>query len=492
MTLRVTSALVFLVLLTESLRADTFTYLDSDSKEQVVEAQLLGSGQGRHALLKADGQILMVPQEAVQKREPAEAPPAATPEELVAVLEERFGAERLQTHYQAPFLVALVLAGPLEGRSTTRVTGFLRKTARFMDSVETVFSRFARDMKFPLRDPEFPLVTIVFESDDDFNTFAVETTGGAGPSADNLAGFYNGLTNWLAIRLVECRTYQVPLHEAIHQQMYNRVLQRAAPVPRWFDEGIATGFENNGERVDVHPAKINSTYAWLAKDLPSDGVSFHQIVTDDQSFHGDIMAAQSYVQAWSLHWMLVTGHTDSYQTYVQDLASREPLQELTGEERADRFQEAFGASIREIAADFPRALESGMRRQRIKPPAQPPVGVSLTNDALAEVKLKAANGLDGRMRVEGTVKNDSPIRPLTYHVAVITNTGVYTDWVIPNVPVGKTAPLELKTAAKVMPGAFGGISSTFMVRVQWTLPDSDEARDWIRRAPLPAGFEALE
>lgn len=470
-------------------RADSFTYIDRDGQEQTVSARLHGSGQGMHALLTADGQIRLVPEPAVRKREAGDGPAPVTPDEMAALLTEKFGADRTRTLIQPPFVTALVLAGPLEPRYESRTKGFLQKAGRFMLNVDAMFRKFAADMKFPAHDPEFPLVLIVFEADRDFNDFTLENTGGQGLSEARIAGFYSKLTNWLAIRMEECRTFQVPLHEAIHQQMYNRVLQRLAPIPAWFDEGIATGFESNGERIDVNPAKINSLYAFAAKNMPQREVSFSQIINDDDSFHGDILAAQAYVQAWSLHWMLVTQHGPKYQAYVRELAAREPLQDLPAEERTSHFEQTFGASVRDLERDFSRVLDAGLKRQRVQSPQPPPVGLIVKNEALGEVRMSAVTDVaSGRLRVEGALKNNSPLRPLTFHVAVVTDVGVYTEWVVPGLANGKSTNLPMKFAAKVLPGAPGGISDRFTVRVQSVLPESAEAAEWQRDPPLPAGL----
>jgi hypothetical protein len=472
--------------LSASARADTFKYVDEKGAEQTVEARLYGSGQGAHALLQRDGRLLVIPEQAVQKRDVTDGPAPVTADEMVAILQEKFGADRVRVQVQKPFVVALVLAGSLDKRYDTRIKGFLQKAARFMNNVESTFEKFAADMRFPLRDPEFPLVLVVFESDEDFNKYALESTGGAGLSADHIAGFYSKLTNWLAIRLEECRTFQVPLHEAIHQQVYNRVFQRLAPIPAWFDEGIATGFESSGDRIDVHPAKINSLYASLARNKALRDVSFTAVIDDDGTFHGDILAAQSYIQAWSLHWMLVTQHADRYQTYVQQLASREPLQPQPAEERTKQFEEAFGVTAGQLQGDFPRVLESGLKRQRVKFPDPPQAGVTLEKAALGEAQVRATVDVaSGQLHVEGTIRNSSPIRPLTFYVAVVTETGVYTDWVVPNLANGKAAPLPHKIAAKVLPGALGGTPDKFVVRVRSVLPESAEAAEWQREPPLP-------
>lgn len=471
-------------------RADTFVYTDEDGKQQTVEARLFGSGQGAHALLKADGRLDLIAEAAVEKREPKDGPAPLTPTQMVDVLTQRFEADLLRTQTDDKHVIALVVAAPLDRRGETRVKGFLQKVSRFMDNVDSVFERFARDMDFPLRDQEFPLVAVIFESDDDFNKYVEQNSGGQGPSAARIAGFYSPLTNWLAIRLEECRTFRVPLHEAIHQQMYNRVFHRLAPIPTWFDEGIATGFENNGEKVDIHPARINGMYAWMAKNIPDDDVKWDDIINQDDSFEGDILAAESYIEAWSLHWMLVTQHKDAYSKYVQKLAARTPLERQPAEQRTEEFAEIFGQPVEEIARGFPRILEVGMKRQKVKPPQDTPAGLSLTNEKFAEVKIFVElDGNSGQMRMHGQIRNESPIRPMTYHVAVVTTSGTYTDWVIDSLEVNGTAPLPAKIAAKVLPGTLGGPASQFEVRLQSAIPGSDSAEQWSRTPPLPFGFD---
>src|SRR5690606_16055146 len=124
-----------LVLAAEIASADTFTYRDEQGGEQTVEARLLGSGQGAHALLKADGQVLLVSQGAVEKRETADGPPPLASAAMVDVLQQRFGADLLRTHTDKEFVIAFVAAGPLDRRGETRVKGFLQKTTRFMNNV---------------------------------------------------------------------------------------------------------------------------------------------------------------------------------------------------------------------------------------------------------------------------------------------------------------------------------------------------------------------
>ena len=120
-----------------------------------------------------------------------------------------------------------------------------------MKSIEVMFSRFCSSMRVQAGKPEFPLVVLIFETDDDFEEYTAKATGGRGLSAGNIAGFYSPITNYLYVRMSECYSFSTPLHEAIHQQCFNTgVLHRLSPVPTWFGEGIATGFEDRTGKSD--------------------------------------------------------------------------------------------------------------------------------------------------------------------------------------------------------------------------------------------------
>src|SRR5690606_20563232 len=150
-----------------------------------------------------------------------------------------------------------------------------------------------------------------------------EVAGGQTLAAENMAGVYSPLTNWVAIRIGECRSFQVPLHEAIHQQVYNRgLLQRLADVPVWLNEGLANGFENDGERINIGPTRISATYA---RQVPqADTLGWEQVFADDAVFHGDVLSGEAYVHSWSMHWLLVTQHRLAYARYVRLLGQLAP------------------------------------------------------------------------------------------------------------------------------------------------------------------------
>ncbi len=204
-------------------------------------------------------------------------------------------------------------------------------------------------------------MVLIFESDAEFNDYVTAQTAGQGLSAEKVASFYDLLSNRLVLRLRECKTFATPLHEAVHQQAHNRgVLQRLAPVPAWFNEGLATGFEGDGERLKSGPKTFNRRYAALA--VAAKQTSWADIVREDAAFQGDILAGEAYAQAWALHWWLYTRHRPAYRKLLQHYTGLEPLTAVSPEDREKTFVELVEHLPQNLQADFLREANRLLRR----------------------------------------------------------------------------------------------------------------------------------
>ena len=477
--------IAFCAVLPQVAWGDQFTYTDQSGKSETITAKLVASGQGLHILSLADGQYKLIPQAAVQKREVNDEPQPLTADELAADLSRRFGPEKFRSHVEKPFVMGLVLASPLAKSSESRAAALLKKGGRFMSSVADAFISFVKDARIDVAQPEFPLVVLIFETDSDFEVYANEATGGKALSAGNISGFYSGLTNFLAIRLCECNTFDVPMHEAIHQQVYNRnVFQRFSPVPHWFDEGIATGFETNNGRITVSPVKVSARYAKAA--LGRNDFDWVTMATDDRVFMGDVLAGEAYGQAWGLHWLMVTKYRPEYGKYVRLLSGKEPLQADGPEQRVKDFEAAFGKKMKALEKEFEPALTAAIKRQKLVLDQAKTPGLSLTNDGLGRVEMSAVNLVDvGALQVEGKLTNLSPIRAMSFHVTVETNNGMYAEWFVPDLGMSKNISLNSQFVSKVMEnGGVGGGSRTFRVKIRSAPSGSTDADNW-RKGNLP-------
>jgi hypothetical protein len=462
----------------ECAAADIFHYRDREGKAVTVEARLVASGQGQHVLELSDGQYRIVPQAVVTKREQSDPPTPLTADEVLEQLKKQFGGEAgFRGRAEGHFVVGLILGGELPKSSESRVTSCLKKAARFQKSVEKTFLSFTKRMRVKTEPPTHPLVLIIYETDADFEKYHSSLTGGAGLSSSNVAGFYSPVTNRLVIRMTECLTFDTPLHEAIHQQVFNQhVLKRLAPTPAWFNEGIATGFEGNSDKVSRGPSRVSVRYSRLAGR--SRNVDWESLVADDNAFRGDIFAGQAYVHAWSMHWLLVTKYKKQYPRYVELIGQEMPLAESDSKKRERVVEEVFGKSVNDLQLEFPRALASALRRQKLPAPKEDPVGTLTLQSNLADIAVVGLSDSRGQFLTEGTLRNISLIRPMTFHVMAITNSGRYAEWVLPNVGINKQAKLSAQAATLKAAGSRGGRTRSFQLLVNSTTPGSREAKRW--------------
>ncbi|NOX54140.1 MAG: DUF1570 domain-containing protein [Planctomycetes bacterium] len=464
-------------------RADVLKYVDEEKQSVEVEGRVVGSG--RHLLLIQldDGQIRLVPDVAVTQHEKGPGPEPIDCASMLERLQDEFGGETFRGYADPPFVIGLVLAAPLPSGSEPRVAASLKRAARFLRNVQSVFGRFAKSLRLPLTEPQFPMVLLIFETGDRFCDYTKRTTRGQGLSAAHMAGFYSITTNRLAIRLSECVTFDTPLHEAIHQQVYNRgIFQRVAPIPAWFNEGLATGFEGNGEKITTSPARINVRQARRA--LEGASFTWKDLLSNDDLFRDQQTAADAYAQAWGLHWLLATRYRRRYAKYVRLLSAKKPLQEDTPEQRLSDFEGAIGLTVEELQAEFRRALAAGLRRQRVRTQSRNEPGVLLVQSDLAKVRMIGV-ARDGIVQAQGQLRNLSTIRPMSFYVMAITDAGTYAEWYVSSLDVNRVAPLPAKPAAQRLPGALGGAASTFQIRVWSAIPGSETDRGW-RRGQRPS------
>lgn len=468
-------------------RADTFVYDDATGKRVEVQARVVGSSEGLGVLELPDGEYRLVPAAAVRKRVREDGPEPVKPEQLAAALERQFGAERFRSVSEPPFLLGLVLQGPLPRGAEARATNLLQQVAAFMKNVDSAFSRFVKEARIPAKPARFPLVVLIFESRDDFENSLSPLLGGSGLSPKQIRGFYSKLTNHLVLCLDECRTFDVALHEAIHQQVYNRnLLQRLAPIPKWFDEGIATGFEANQGKINVGPGKVSLRYAEQA--LAGSSLPWREMLVRDEAFATPDVVSEAYGNGWGLHWLLVTKYRSQYGEYLRRLAEKKTLAKDTSEERLADFREAVGKDPDELQKVFAPVLQAAVRRQKVTPPAKEPPGYAKRNENLGEAKLYVVQvhsqqgAVDlARIDTHGTLTNLSPLRSLTFHVVMEHSGGENIEWLVPDLGIRKSAtlsPQSVPLQPQFNAGAGGRASGTFRISIESALPDSLQARQW--------------
>lgn len=345
--------------------ADVFTVKLDSGEDVKVSARHAGHGQDADALEFSDGRLQLIPSSRVVAREAQTDPTPMLHDELLHRLQTEFGADRTIFHVEKPFVILLVRETnrPIDPQSERRFKAVVKKAGQFFKGMQTSFLEFVRQANVETTPVRYPLPAIIFESDRQFDAYTVATTEGQALSPENISAFYDLLSNRLVIRLRECATFDTPLHEAVHQQVYNRgVLQRLAPVPSWFNEGLATGFEGDGERVRSGPKMVSDRYGRLA--MRAQVVNWREVVANDRTFQGDVLAAEAYGHAWGLHWLLVTKYRTEYNQLVRHFAAKKPLDLDRPDERIAVFEKIVGKPIDSLQKEFYNDLPRALARRR--------------------------------------------------------------------------------------------------------------------------------
>ncbi|MFK7820759.1 MAG: hypothetical protein AB8G99_18720, partial [Planctomycetaceae bacterium] len=112
-------------------------------------------------------------------------------------------------------------------------------------------------------------------------------------------------------------------------------------------------------------------------------------------------------------------------------------------------------------------------------PKNQPVGELTLQSNLADVSVIGLSNSRGQFLTEGALRNISLIRPMTFHVVAITDSGNYAEWVLPKVGINKQVKLAAQAATRKANGSRGGRSRSFRLMVTSASPESREAQRWV-------------
>lgn len=222
---------------------------------------------------------------------------------------------------------------------------------------------------FQLKEPEFPLVAIVFENRQDFMRYAASEGASLGA---NVVGYYLNASNRVALydssngaggEEAWSRDASTIIHEATHQTAFNTGIHtRLAPQPQWVVEGLATMFEapgvwnsrNNRRDTDrVNRGRLEDFKRYAKTSRPAG--SLPQFIASDQIFRADPLAA--YAEAWALTYYLVETQPRKFSEYLRRVAGQTDFEHYGEQARLDDFTAVFGDNWRFIEARFLRHME---------------------------------------------------------------------------------------------------------------------------------------
>ena len=221
---------------------------------------------------------------------------------------------------------------------------------------------------FDLKEPQFPLVAVVFRNQAEYMRYAAAS---GSPMHPNTLGHYDPLTNRVFLFDVTDNTKSANwsenadtiIHEATHQMAFNTgVHRRFAAAPRWLVEGLATMFEAPGvwnARSDhtqadrVNRGRLAGFRDYAAKRRQPGALA--ALITSDDAFRSDPEGA--YAEAWALAFYLCETQPRLFAEYLKKTASRPMFSSYSPAERMADFQSVFGNETKIFESKFLRYMQ---------------------------------------------------------------------------------------------------------------------------------------
>jgi hypothetical protein len=238
-----------------------------------------------------------------------------------------------------------------------------------------------------LREPEFPLVAVVFADRAAYLKYAESDLGA---TAGVIDAYYNLQNNRVAMYdLTGVESLRLPgssrnsaaqinrmlaqpqaettvaniIHEATHQIAFNCGLQtRLADIPLWVSEGLAVYFET----PDLQSAKgwrtigaVNRPRLERFREYLSsrNNNSLQTLIADDERIRDPRQALDAYAEAWAINYYLLKQKPREYVAYLKKLSQKKPMVYDDPETRVREFKEAFGDDLSRFNADFLRNMQ---------------------------------------------------------------------------------------------------------------------------------------
>lgn len=216
---------------------------------------------------------------------------------------------------------------------------------------------------FNPREPEFPLVAIIWPTQESFQRYAQSEGSPFGPG---YLGYYSGRSNRVALYDQQTTggdwsdNADTIIHEVTHQTAFNTgVHRRFAATPRWLTEGLGTMFEARGvwnsrsyprlqDRLNVGRLRdFQATVAHRPKGRTA------ELVSSDRFFESDPPTA--YAEAWAFTFYLAEKMPQKYAQYLTLTAKRPIFTDYPAAERVRDFTAVFG-DLKLLEAQFLRFM----------------------------------------------------------------------------------------------------------------------------------------
>ncbi|HUE73548.1 MAG TPA: DUF1570 domain-containing protein [Pirellulaceae bacterium] len=372
--LTLTVAAVTLLAATQALALDYITLMAGDQRRQLDGRIEVEAEDGGVLLLARDGALWPIPKEEIADRRQDDKPfvPLSRDElakKVMAGLPAGFRVHSTK-HYLICYNTSPAYAEWVGG---------------LYERLFGAFYNYWQRRKVELKEPEFPLVALVFDSRSSYAAYARHELGGA---TGSIIGYYSLKSNQVNMydltgieelkvsgdrsssarinailsQPAAERTVATIVHEATHQIAFNSGLQaRFADIPFWVSEGIAIYFEtpdlasSRGWRNIGGINRVNLfNFRKSLRDRPADALA--RLISDDKRFRDPKTASDAYAEAWALNYFLLRKFEKEYVQYVKELSQLSPLVEEGAEFRLMLFKKHFGEDLAKVEVEFLRYM----------------------------------------------------------------------------------------------------------------------------------------
>lgn len=246
---------------------------------------------------------------------------------------------------------------------------FYKGTSGILESMYPGLIAYLKTRKIPTKDPEFPLVVIMFQTRQAWEDYMHGMFAGSG-----VAAFYDGVTNRvlmyeqsdladIAPELALKSCISTVAHEGVHQILHNiGVQQRLSRWPMWISEGLPEYFS---------PTSIGTGLRWKGAGTVND-LRMHSMADNIKTgqrpagsgagsltewvIKADRIDADGYAWSWALTHFLGEKKKVLFQNYLTDVTKFEAMKPRSAQERHDLFVKHFGSDFKKLDADLLKHL----------------------------------------------------------------------------------------------------------------------------------------
>lgn len=239
---------------------------------------------------------------------------------------------------------------------------FCKATSTILETMYPALFAYCKRQKMPVRDPDVPLVVIMFRTQEEFDRFH--------PMPDGVVAYYNAVTNHVVMfeqsKLVEMapdlavkQSISTIAHEGVHQVLHNiGVQQRLSSWPMWISEGLAEYFAPTSTGKGVHWKGVGKPNDLRMKELEGylkQRSAGNEVVRPTIDAEG--LTSTGYAAAWALTHFLAERRKQNFFAFLSEVSRRGPLEKFSQQENAALFSKHFADDLGVLESQLVKHLE---------------------------------------------------------------------------------------------------------------------------------------